>query len=581
MKIKQQRYRQAVKSIHWSAEKRAEIEAKLLSAVPQNAAASDHWDDDTDDPMATFIQSRESIRKMEETEMAVRKMRKIMWIGIAAALLAMGGTIAGIAAYAKKHPQTINITWKNGTMLHLTSEEHSSPYNKDYYPNPTGSVDYITPTENGWYFRKTVFPADNDNSILLGGISTLYYCDRATGTTVPVCAKPNCLHDGNEYCSATTKTYACSYMQYYNGNLYTVTTKYLHPENRYSLMYPDCENSDDCRQVLLRYSPDGTEITELADFGCGIGATACAINRGYVWCVVQIQEKGEDIENPITHNTQSFVSGGWQLWGYELATGKSVLVYDASGDPTVNHVNATPDELYAYGDYIYFERVGNDWSGGQGLSRLSLLTGEVTEDDAEVIISGSHFACMSSTHAISYKEVKAAEGGYTVEYSLIDLDTLEQKVLTSDPDQEPDNRALLGRDEPIIFMNDQYIFTSSTENYMEGERRTFYIGIYDYDGNLVKHVNTGYQYESWRKPQKDKDGNYQSMHYSQFLTPIALDGDTIYAKYSIIGDEETLKERGEEAVFDILYTTVDELLSGDPKWQKAYSMKEEVLGNAE
>lgn len=228
MKIKQQRYRQAVKSIHWSAEKRAEIEAKLLSAVPQNAAASDHWDDDTDDPMATFIQSRESIRKMEENEMAVRKMRKIMWIGIAAALLATGGTIAGIAAYAKKHPQTIKITWKNGTMLNLTSEEHSSPYNTDHYPNPTGSVDYITPTENGWYFRKTVFPADNDNSFHLDGISTLYYCDRESGTTVPVCAKPNCLHDGNEYCSATTKTYACSYMQYYNGNLYTVTTKYLH-----------------------------------------------------------------------------------------------------------------------------------------------------------------------------------------------------------------------------------------------------------------------------------------------------------------------------------------------------------------
>lgn len=583
--MNQQRYRQAVRSIHWSAQQRAEIEAKLQTAL-QPSADPEEWIDGMEDPMATFRQSYESMRKAVEYEMKSKKMRKVMWIGLAAALLATGGAIAGVAAYAKKHPRTLEIIWKNGTTLNLTSEEHTAPYVLGRYPNaPGGYLEDLTPTESGWFYRKNVAKPNNSMLPNIGSqASILSYVDKATGQNVPVCAKPNCLHDGSsEYCTATSMAYACSYMQYYNGYLYSVTTKYLDLDSRnnHNELEGPTTSAENCRQVLLRYSPDGTEITELADFGKGIGVASCTINRGYVWCLVQLQQEGEEFEHPITHRLSKFQSGGWQIWGYELATGKSVLVYDAMGDPEINHVNKVPNDIYAYGDYLYFQRQPDDWSGGNGFLRISLLTGEITESDADVIIQGSHFVCLSATHAISFRETKY-KGQYAQEYDIIDLATLEKKTITRDFDSAPENEILLGRDSTIRFMNDKYIFAlNHGDNISNKETMTSAISIYDYDGNLVKSVDTGYRNESIWKTTQNQDGTYNNTHYNEGFTLKAIDGDTIYAEYVVSGDDDTLKERGKEPVRDIMYTTVDELLSGTSNWQKAYSTLEEASNDAE
>ena len=584
--MKQQQYKQAVQSIRWTQQQRAAIEEKL-KAAPQASVDPDDWIDELEDPMETFKQSHEAMRNLEENEMKAKKMRKVMWIGLAAAILATGGAIAGVAAYARKHPRTLEITWKNGTVLNLTSETVQTPYYINHFANPSVNLQDLVPTGSGWYYRKRVELANKQNQ--WGGHAEelmLCYTDKETGQTVPVCAKPNCLHEADEYCTATTINYAASYMKYYDGYLYTMTTKYLKPDSRVSQNQLEGEGTspDNCRQVLLRYAPDGTEITELADFGSGIGAASCVVNRGYIWCLVQLQQAGEEIENPITHRTQTFTSGGWQIWGYELATGKSVLVYDAMGDPTVNHVNEAPRDLYAFGDYLYFSRTRNDWSGGQGLSRLSLLTGDVTDDKEEILITGDHFVCMSATHAIRSKETKVPAGGSLYEFYIIDLETREEKKITPDFDKAPADEPILGRDRFIRFMNDRYIFAEGIDYYYgDGEKvKPEMISIYDYDGNLVKEVDTGYKHEYWSETVKTDEGYNGGYHsYSQFLTLEAIDGDIVYATHSIGGDPETLKKRGKEEVSDTIYTTVDELLSGTPHWQKAYSTTREVHGNAQ
>ena len=580
--MNQQRYRQAVRSICWSPQQRAAIEEKLRAA-PIASDDPDLWIDGLEDPMAAYRQSQEAMRKSEEYNMNAKKMRKIMWIGLAAAILATGGTVAAIA-YAKKHPRTLEIKWKNGTELNLTGEEVPSLYMTNHYVNPQLNLEDIVPTGNGWYYRKRVTLMNKTNQ--WGGLAEelmLCYTDRETGQTVPVCAKPNCLHEADEYCTATTINYAPSYMKYYDGYLYTMTTKYLKPDARSSqcnLEGPET-SPDNCRQVLLRYAPDGTEIKELADFGGGIGAASCTVNRGYVWCLVQLQQAGEEVENPITHMTQTFQSGGWQIWGYELATGKSVLVYDAMGDPSVNHANTAPNDIYAFGDYLYFVRSAKDWSGGQGLARLSLLTGEVTDDKEEILITGDHCTCLSATHAIRSKQ-HGGGNDYTYDFYILDLQTLEEKKLSPDLDKVPEDEPALGRDYYITFMNDRYIFARNYDNFIGSHVLPAKIGIYDYDGNLVKLVDTGYQIESWQESIKTEDGyNGGFLRYNEWFTPVAIDGDTVYATHILSGDPETLKKRGKKEVNDVIYTTVDDLLSGTPHWQKAYSLTEEVHGDAQ
>ena len=232
--MKQQQYKQAVQSIRWTQQQRAAIEEKL-KAAPQASVDPDDWIDELEDPMETFKQSHEAMRNLEENEMKAKKMRKIMWIGLAAAILATGGAIAGVAAYARKHPRTLEITWKNGTVLNLTSETVQTPYYINHYANPSVNLQDLVPTGNGWYYRKRVELANKQNQ--WGGHAEelmLCYTDKETGQTVPVCAKPNCLHEADEYCTATTINYAASYMKYYDGYLYTMTTKYLKPDSRFS-----------------------------------------------------------------------------------------------------------------------------------------------------------------------------------------------------------------------------------------------------------------------------------------------------------------------------------------------------------
>lgn len=81
---------------------------------------------------------------------------------------------------------------------------------------------------------------------------SLKYYDTGTGRTIYLCAKPECLHDGNIYCPATSSSYFVSASQYYEDNIYL------------SVMYYDDEGA---QTKLVRAAKNGTELTEIAGFG--------------------------------------------------------------------------------------------------------------------------------------------------------------------------------------------------------------------------------------------------------------------------------------------------------------------------
>ena len=579
-------YRAAVQSIRWSAEKRAEIESRLRSAAGTAVQHESQWNHESDD--LTVSVTHADISRVEEYDMKQRKIRRILLTGLVAAILATAGAVAATAAYAKKHPQKQNVTIKNGIALHLTGQE-AAPcaygYN-GYTPNNNADTvaENIVAADNGWFFRNSIIDYDRMTD---WGFPRRYfplsYADRESGKTVTVCAKPNCLHDGNEYCTATTDRYAYSDLTMYDGYLYAVTTKYLKPEERRSFEYIDqnpTEQNADCRQVLLRYAPDGTEITELCEFGTGEGTSRCTVHRGYVWCIVQIQNVGEQIENPITHSITTFASGGWQIQGYELATGKTVCIYDAVGKADINHINQTPQGLYASGDYLYYNRNDGDWSGSYGLYRLSLITGE------EEKIGAAHgMPQISKTHAL-LTESKVVNGKETTEWILVDLQTLEKKKI------EP----ATGH---IEIMDEQYLYSYNYADYNDPNGVDVTISVFDYDGKPVAEVPTGFR--NCHVDMRIEDENKYAS-YNQGCQIKAICDGTIYLEHFVNGtgqspllgiaakDEIRLlkKEKAlysdapEEPVREMLCCTVDELLKGGtPDWKLAFDLKEEVRGNAE
>lgn len=106
----------------------------------------------------------------------------------------------------------------------------------DIYGNP------IMETEDGFYTNLHSF-----------NLSLCYY-DKATGKAVFLCAKPECQHDGNKYCTATKKGVI------YDGNIcksgeyvYYAASEYVREDEK-----------EYCK--LIRVRADGTEFTELCTF---------------------------------------------------------------------------------------------------------------------------------------------------------------------------------------------------------------------------------------------------------------------------------------------------------------------------
>lgn len=106
----------------------------------------------------------------------------------------------------------------------------------DIYGNP------IMETEDGFYAN------------LYRSELALCFYDKASGKAVYLCAKPECRHDGSEYCTATKKGVL------YDGNIC---------KNGEYVYYAASEYADKDEKTyfkLIRVKADGTEFTELCTF---------------------------------------------------------------------------------------------------------------------------------------------------------------------------------------------------------------------------------------------------------------------------------------------------------------------------
>ena len=98
----------------------------------------------------------------------------------------------------------------------------------------TAEFDPETDFDNslGWTFssgRNIIETADA--FYLLPLSSYIYYGDKATGEYAPLCAKPECLHDEEEFnpsCNAFVGRLSLLSVNYYNGKLYYA--KYTNPD---------------------------------------------------------------------------------------------------------------------------------------------------------------------------------------------------------------------------------------------------------------------------------------------------------------------------------------------------------------
>lgn len=222
-----------------------------------------------------------------------------------------------------------------------------TPYNHGKYA--------IMETEKGYYTNTNGYNGH-----------MLRYYERNTENQIFLCAKPECLHDGNESCAATYKNLKCINTLLYDGAIYTLAV----------------EDGDVISYSLYKAALDGTSFTKVGDAFSVSNPTGESyetmdgiyfmIHKGYAY-----------IPYHLTLGDGTFGFAGSGLAKMDIQTGKTEILF--SGD---NYFSAYPVEAVGVGDYVYFfaRSYGNN-DPNEGTYRYNIKTGE-TDKLADYIYDG-------------------------------------------------------------------------------------------------------------------------------------------------------------------------------------------------
>ncbi len=149
---------------------------------------------------------------------------------------------------------------------------------------PTNTWNSIMETENGYY----------TTHMLHSTSLTLRYFDKSTQKCIYLCSKPECAHDGNEYCVATNRNLSVLHSYMRGEYIYLNTVQFTDEGREYA---------------LYRAKIDGTELSEVCVYKSMKGedrritSSDCAYGRNLII-------HGNKAIVPYTNESETFVNLG-------------------------------------------------------------------------------------------------------------------------------------------------------------------------------------------------------------------------------------------------------------------------------
>lgn len=219
--------------------------------------------------------------------------------------------------------------------------------------NPTTDIiNSIMKSDTGYYYC-----AANRRPL------SLHYYDEKSDQNIFLCSRPECRHDGDAFCTATSEKYTVRGACFYGGALYLnvveeTDTEYL------------------CK--LLRVSADGTELTELVTYQT-VNNTSMWVTSGEPMMI----HRGVAVLPYVFRNTddETFCLGGICL--YDLISGEQKLLPEMETDRR----NQGYSRLSACGDYIYYNTHQN---ARNTLSRYCLTDGTTEALELSTTLTGMY-----------------------------------------------------------------------------------------------------------------------------------------------------------------------------------------------
>ena len=214
--------------------------------------------------------------------------------------------------------------------------------------NPgTAGMTAIMKSDTGYYYSSTEY-----------GDLNLHYYDVASGQNIYLCSKPECRHEGDAFCTATSEKYNVNSVCFYGGSLYLSVMETTESEYVYK---------------LLRVSEDGSELTEVVTYltvnkvslRALIGGEEMIIHRGVaVIPYVLVSPEGTSIAGEISGITGTCI--------YNLVTGELTQLPELTYGTKSNG----RERFTGCGDYIYFN---TQQDRKNTLSRYCITDGSIEE----------------------------------------------------------------------------------------------------------------------------------------------------------------------------------------------------------
>ncbi|MBQ8314893.1 MAG: hypothetical protein IJX95_04030, partial [Lachnospiraceae bacterium] len=331
---------------------------------------------------------------------------------------------------------------------------------EDFIP---GGGSEVLQTEKGYYYLNS---------------GNIRYKDFATGNDIFLCNKPECRHDGNEFCVATNDKYVICEMRLYNGKLFAVATETTETQ---------------CMYKLLLVEPDGSTMDELVTYmtmertgQVPAGLDDFQIHRNLVmlpFAAIDAQKFSD---------TDAY---GTAL--YNLDTGELVYLDEEPFD----RENSAAFSIQGYQDWIYYCRYEE---GKTRLHRYNLTDG--TDETYTMLPSFAGIYGIKDENTVVYMKCDG-NGKAGNEFCVCHTDTGENEIVSTLMRKEKNmwNDGTVHEEERMysaihMTMDDTYVYVFGKEE--RGERRNAetgewgpfydsYLQIYDHDLNKLTEYNFG------------------------------------------------------------------------------------------
>ncbi len=277
----------------------------------------------------------------------------------------------------------------------------------------------------------------------------LHYYDKASGKSIFLCNKPECSHDGNEFCAATA------------GGRY-VMHSVLYEDGIYIAALEAADNRVD--KKLFKVSLDGTKLETICTYG--YEPSDGMIMYGFdveKYMAIYREKAFVPYSTPQKDNSNNY---GTAI--IDIKSGKVEYLEECNSYSSLGQKKYIP-----YGDYLYYY-VSDIYQSPAKLCRYHL-----TQKNNEEIAVLTNFRdyCIVDGMVIY---TQADENGYVHIYTM-DPDSKETKDLTG-PLMSEDGTGLLTEWEGTLFFDGEYIVTFT---YPKKENGVYQYFVFSKEGTLL------------------------------------------------------------------------------------------------